>query len=311
MPRKLEALKPEKANIGVKPSEYEYERMYKRLEAISPRDVLLDAITLRPPFVDAFEAKDGIYDVIAASIKKNGYNRKFPIFLWLKDSQHVLLDGHRRYLASKENSLDSIPAYVFSETDFRDDKDALNFIYEIQFGRRNIDEKSTLRFIMSLNLDTLPGPKGMKTKDKLSAICHFSHGTAQKYLTVISKGTPDLIAEIENGEISVNIAYNRLTGNSTSERPEKNAVATLESRTNEQDVASDIDLNTSNSTSPKEAQPLVEIQDPQKSEPLFVRKLYKELEKARKLRLSDDKKWENDGYIRGLSFALSMIEKNS
>jgi len=216
---------PEKRELDGRMTEADLKAEIARLSQLSPVDIGIGDIVLRPPFSNAFRLKDSTYENIKLSIAEKGYDRHFPVFLWKQDKVYSLFDGNRRFTASSELGLPTIPSIVF-EHEFKNDNDVLRYLWDIQFGRRNLDDIGILDWLKNANLDLLPGPG--KTRDKLASKLGCSAGKAQEFINIANSKREDLFTAIAEEKISIHQAAEIIKNNTTLDIATHNFSATEE-----------------------------------------------------------------------------------
>lgn len=150
------------------------------------------------------------------------YGIKDPIKLW----GSTIVDGHNRYEIAKKHNL---PIKV-TKMDFKTFADARLWIVENQFGRRNLSIYDRCVLALKLKPSFIKKAKAnqertaenrvsqksdkqrMNTNKELAKIAGVSHDTIHKVAVIEENGDQELIAQIRNGDISINEAYRRVKG---------------------------------------------------------------------------------------------------
>jgi hypothetical protein len=158
------------------------------------------------PFVSLFPMMSEVKASITADMKKNGFDTSQPVIIW-KEAD-VLIDGHTRLASAQSANLTHVAAIYKS---FADVDDALRYAYGLQFKRRNLTDADKFHFsetyLNNLGQDT---KKGSWKKKELASILSVSLGTAQKYISVITRGSEKEKAFVRTGEKSINSVYNSI-----------------------------------------------------------------------------------------------------
>ena len=170
--------------------------------------VFLKDIKKGPPFVTLFPIKPEVIASITQDMKKNGFDTSQPVIIWKE--ANILIDGHTRCAAAESAGLTQVAAIFKS---FDEVEDALRYAYGLQFKRRNLTDADKFHFseIYLNNVGQQAKKSGWKKKE-LSAILSVSVGTAQKYISVISRATEKEKDAVRSGEKSINTVYNSLLG---------------------------------------------------------------------------------------------------
>ena len=156
------------------------------LRKIAPIMVGVTEIVTREPFCTAYELKDEVFDQINRDIRERGYDDNHPVIAWRVEGEIVLLDGHRRLEASKQNSLIKIPVRIMPAEAFADDTEALLYIRQIQHLRRNLSVSKAFAEFLEIGLENLPGQG--QTRAKIMRIFGVSDGTAKKWVAIYKEG---------------------------------------------------------------------------------------------------------------------------
>ena len=152
-----------------------------------------------------------------------------PLVLW--DS--VLVDGHNRYEIAQKHGL----PFETVQMDFEDEDEAMLWIIDNQFGRRNLPEvdaiilsqkKNEITAKMAKEKQSEAGARNMaaynsgtsyvqmdktresiNTRDAVAKGAGVSAGTVARF-EQIQKKRPELIEDIRKGEMTIGKAYNTL-----------------------------------------------------------------------------------------------------
>lgn len=143
-----------------------------------------------------------------------------PLIVW----NGILIDGHNRLKISQKHSL----SYQTKEMHFDNEKEAEAWIIKNQFGRRNLSAYD--RSVLALKLKPLIAEKAkekqvetlrqnmtvsqksderkeVNTKKELAKIAGVSHDTIAKVEKIERQATPEVKAQVKNGTLSINQAY--------------------------------------------------------------------------------------------------------
>lgn len=139
----------------------------------------------------------------------------------------VLVDGHNRYEICIKNNID----FRIIKKDFKDKTDAIIWIINNQFGRRNISNYQ--RSILALRLEDVlkekakvqqgkrtdilqnsvksyEPPEAINTQKALAKTANVSHDTIYKVKKIQEKAAPEMKAKLENGEASINEVFKEI-----------------------------------------------------------------------------------------------------
>lgn len=138
-----------------------------------------------------------------------------PLIVW----NDILIDGHNRLLIAKKYSL----PYQTKAMHFDNEKDAEAWIIKNQFGRRNLSAYD--RSVLALKLKPIIAEKAKEqqgtrtdicqksdkssvdTKKELAKVAGVSHDTIAKVEKIERQATPEVKAQVKNGTLSINQAY--------------------------------------------------------------------------------------------------------
>jgi ParB-like chromosome segregation protein Spo0J len=164
---------------------------------------MLEQVYEYHPFADAFPMMtDQEYRELVADIKARGQHE--PIVRY----QGKILDGRNRYKACRELGIK--PIY----NDFEgDDAAALAFVISMNLMRRHQDE--TGRAMSAARLATLrSGQRADQVQGlpigRAAKMFNVGERTAARAKKVIQKGSPELVAAIDRGEITVSAAEKQI-----------------------------------------------------------------------------------------------------
>lgn len=163
-------------------------------------------------------------EALEASLKADGC--RDALVVW--DETSILLDGHNRYRICQEHGL----AFTTVRKSFADRQDALIWVIQNQFGRRNLTPFMRSELALKLedviaakakaNLVTSTGGKDpqplmnsakaepVNTRAEIAHLADTSEDTIRKVKTVTTKAPEAIKQAARNGDIAVDRAY-RLT----------------------------------------------------------------------------------------------------
>jgi protein gp37 len=94
----------------------------------------------RSPFSDLFTIKPEVLAALTENMREHGYDAAFPIILWNGD----VIDGHTRRQAAIDAEIDDVPTI---ERQFKDDLEAISYMFLAQKNRRNLTDAEFLRAV--------------------------------------------------------------------------------------------------------------------------------------------------------------------
>ncbi|MGI5067071.1 ParB/RepB/Spo0J family partition protein [Treponema putidum] len=173
--------------------------------------VSIDTINLKDEFKNLFPLNETMVDTITENILTYGYDKSQPIHVW-KDNM-TLTDGHHRLAAAKKAGLKEIPVFYHH---FKDLEEALAYAIKLQTDRRNLSDAELLKILQTLDqlkqagriaLDSDKKSSG-KSAEITAQKIGVSRSKVEKARTVQNKASEEIKKAVEDGEISINAAYN-------------------------------------------------------------------------------------------------------
>lgn len=157
-----------------------------------------------------------------------------PLVVWPQDDGNdILVDGHNRFRIS---AMHSGIRFDIKRMEFKDRGEAMRWIILNQFGRRNLSAYD--RSVLALKLKPMIAEKakerqathteqGYQKSDKaehtakeLAKAAGVSHDTIHKVEVIEEKATPAIKEDVKSGDLSINKAYQIVTG-TVSKSPKK------------------------------------------------------------------------------------------
>ena len=139
-----------------------------------------------------------------------------PLLTW----NGILIDGHNRYEICTKHGL----KFSVVEKDFTNENHAKEWMINNQFGRRNLSNYQ--RSVLALELESVFSDRAKEQQGlrndiiqiseeskpivaikEVAKIANVSHDTIAKVKKIQSTATPEVKAQLNNGEISINEAY--------------------------------------------------------------------------------------------------------
>ena len=180
-----------------------------------------EELRVQSPFSDLFPVQAVTRDIIAASMRRDGYDASKPINVWRK--HNLVVDGHTRRLAAIEAGVE-VAVYFH---DFADEQAALEYAIASQRCRRNLTEVEIAKCILALDKVKAKGgdrgnqhtggkatsvalPEGVsKTAAVTAALVGTNRGKVEQTRR-LEREAPDLLQEVIEGKRMVNGAHNEL-----------------------------------------------------------------------------------------------------
>lgn len=173
-------------------------------------------LKIESPFNGIFPIQDSILQKIIKSMKKIGFDDAYPIIVWKRNEDLVVLDGHTRLQAALAIGLSNIPV---AYRKFENPVDALDYAVSQQIERRNLTQADMLRYVTEAdklfkagrkklapdgtNLET---PKG-KSAAKMADIMNVSTRKVERLRKIAKDGSDATKQALSDGKITINKAY--------------------------------------------------------------------------------------------------------
>jgi len=173
--------------------------------------VALTDIKKGAPFISLFPIMPEVLKAISGDMKTRGFDMSQPVIIWKE--ANLLIDGHTRCKAAEKVGLTGVVAIYKSFTDV---DSALKYAYGLQFKRRNLTDADRFHFAETYLDNVGHGVKksGWK-KIELAEILSVSTGTAQKYISVLSRGSAKDQEAVRSGYKTINKVYKSLLDRET------------------------------------------------------------------------------------------------
>ena len=175
-------------------------------------DIKLDP---QEQFTNLLPIEDENLEHICENMKKYGFRKEQALIIVHIENEEgceegFLGDGHTRKLAAEMAEIDEVPVTHYY---FANRKEAEISMIELQLNRRNMDDalkfKTITRYMELRGQGKAPAGTG-KTSEKIAKLTGTSTRQVEKINSIKNSANQELIDAIENKEISINQAYNKL-----------------------------------------------------------------------------------------------------
>lgn len=172
------------------------------------RMMLIEDIEEHPDFKALYKIDDNVLGRIIKSMKESGFDESQPVHIWLTEDGHkYLIDGYTRFTASKKAGITSLPVY---EHNFKSFDETYKYVLGLQVNRRNLDGDELLRNVAILSkCNFVKNSSGYKA-EVIAKSLGVSKRTAERALSLEKNADEKLRKQIENNEITLNQAYEKL-----------------------------------------------------------------------------------------------------
>ena len=161
------------------------------------------SIELNDKFSSLFGINNSVLESIIRDMRANGYDRSQPLIIWKEKG--ILIDGHTRFKATEIVEIDDIPAIYLS---FKDDGEVLDYMYKLQFSRRNITDSELISLIpKALEYYVKSYGEGSKADYLRERFITLSESKAKQIVVVLERASDEDITRIKNGELSIYQIY--------------------------------------------------------------------------------------------------------
>jgi ParB family chromosome partitioning protein len=165
-----------------------------------------DGIKTSEPFISLFPVRKEVLNLIIGSMTDRGYDPSQPIIIWRE--RDVLIDGHTRLQSAKSVGIKNVPAVYAS---FEDENSVIEYMYQLQFHRRNIQDSELITLIKKeLERYENGDDKGNKAEHLIQRLVGISLTKVKQTLLVLEKASEKQIAMITNDESSIRSIYESL-----------------------------------------------------------------------------------------------------
>ena len=172
------------------------------------RMMLIEDIEEQPDFKALYKIDEDVLERIVKSMKESGFDESQPVHIWLTEDGHkYLIDGYTRFTASKKAGITSLPVY---EHNFKTFDETYKYVLGLQVNRRNLDGDELLRNVAILSkCNFVKNSSGYKA-EVIAKSLGVSRRTAERALSLEKNADETLRKQIENNEITLNQAYEKL-----------------------------------------------------------------------------------------------------
>lgn len=166
----------------------------------------VDDIQREEPFISLFAINTEVLNSITESMKEKGFDIATPLIIWKE--RNILVDGHTRLQAAKNAGLDKVPVVYAS---FKNEESVLNYMYNIQFNRRNITDKEIINLVRKVlpEYEKKYG-EGSKSAFLSKKFTGLSESKAKKIVLVIERASDKQLQDIEEDNETISNVYNKL-----------------------------------------------------------------------------------------------------
>ncbi|MGL4524117.1 MAG: ParB N-terminal domain-containing protein [Spirochaetia bacterium] len=194
---------PEKRELDGQDSKVALQKRIRELEshtAESSHILPIESLIVLPDFRNIFPIKDTVLHAICHSMQENGFDPHHPILLW--QDHHIVIDGHTRLEAARLSGISHVPVEFL---EFETQEQVQNYIFSLQFHRRNLTESDRLQFLIHWieRIGSKKQASGHK-KEFVAQLLNVSARTAQKYLNIVQTSLTDVREKVLLGEYSIN-----------------------------------------------------------------------------------------------------------
>lgn len=179
--------------------------------------VPIESINLKDEFKNLFPLNESMVKTIAKNIVSGSYDKSQPVHVW--KAGMILIDGHHRLEAAKRAGLKEIPVFYHH---FKDLEEALTYAIKLQTDRRNLSDAELLKILETLDQLKQVGRKALDSDKKSSGKSAeltakkigVSRSKVEKVRTIQNKASEEIKKAVEDGEMSINAAYNAVQNTS-------------------------------------------------------------------------------------------------
>ncbi|MCQ2600994.1 MAG: ParB/RepB/Spo0J family partition protein [Treponema sp.] len=172
--------------------------------------VSTDRLHFDKDFKAVFKQEEDKVNRIADDMRVNGFDKSQPIIV---DKDFGILDGNSRFMATKIAGITKVPVII---KEFESKKDAILYELNLQMNRRNIADDSVLIETYH-TIAAMTDEKGAKlfTDVEIAEKLGVSPRQISKAKEVDQKASEELKTSLSKGEVTLNMAYNRMKENAS------------------------------------------------------------------------------------------------
>lgn len=168
-------------------------------------------------FKNVFQQETDKVTEISNDMKLNGFDKTRPIVV---TETYTIVDGHSRFMAAKKAGLEKVPV-IIKKFDSHDA--TIEYEYKMQLNSRRLSDGEYLAAFIKLDELRKANPKSQGSSDEaIGKQLNKSARQVCKMRELSKKASPQIIAKIKNGELSINKAYEiiKATESRTKEKEE-------------------------------------------------------------------------------------------
>jgi len=171
---------------------------------LQPELVSINEVRQESPFKDLFRIQPAVLELITEDMRINGYDPTYPLLI----GNGVLLDGHTRHQAARNVGIDKVWVVDYNLADV---EQSLRVAIASQLDRRKLTDADTFRLTLAVDQALPPesgttDEKGKKAPDKTVELIGSYGSKVGKVRYVNTHSTPEIRANLENGEYSLSQA---------------------------------------------------------------------------------------------------------
>jgi hypothetical protein len=183
-------------------------------------------VHIAEPFSEIFPVDNKTLRAIQENIAQHGFDEAEPLIVWKRNGKLVCVDGHTRYMAAQALGLPQVPVI---EKSFNNDDEAVEYAIHRQRDRRNLSDAELWKCMQWMDKRKTAGRPSklaqdcanFKSAEQTAQTLGISARKVEQVRTVMDHGDEETIQAIEQGEMSINKAY---------EETRKKRKGTLESK---------------------------------------------------------------------------------
>jgi len=174
-------------------------------------------VHIAEPFSEIFPVDNKTLRAIQENITHHGFDEAEPLIVWKRNGKLVCVDGHTRYMAAQALGLLQVPVI---EKSFDTDDAAVEYAIHRQRDRRNLSDAELWKCIEWMDKRKERGERtdlaqscaksetrNPKSAEQTAQTLGISARKVEQVRTVLDHGDDETKQAIEQGEISINKAY--------------------------------------------------------------------------------------------------------
>jgi ParB family chromosome partitioning protein len=176
------------------------------------KKVGIESVKTAEPFISLLPIRDEVLAAITDNMRIKGYDQSQPLIIWKE--RGVLVDGHTRLTAAKAVGIETVPVVNAS---FSGEGEAISYMLQIQFSRRNIKDGELVRLAKKMLRGYNKAADGSKADYLTNKFIGLSATKAKKIYFIAENAGDVELKELDEDNITINKLFNSIKDSSKQE----------------------------------------------------------------------------------------------